>query len=88
MQPKTKLIPTKRFLEVASKTKSWHPVERNGWIIKFSQYRDSNILLFVISRYTGQTIIRYFPHEDEAVLFINMVVELDAEEEYDLWLHK
>jgi len=84
MQPRTRLIPTKRHLEVASKTKSWHPVERNGWIIKFSQYRDSNILLFMVSRYTGQTIVRYFPHEDEAVSFINIVVELDAGEVYDL----
>jgi hypothetical protein len=84
MQPRTRPSPTKRHLEVAYKTKSWHPVERNGWIIKFSQYRDSNILLFIVSRYTGQTIIRYFPHEDEAVLFINMVVELDADEVYDL----
>jgi hypothetical protein len=84
MQPKTKTVPTKRFLEVASKTKSWHPVERNGWIIKFSQYRDSNILLFVVSKITGQTIVRYFPHEDEAVSFINIIVELDAYEFYDL----
>jgi hypothetical protein len=29
-------------------------------------------------------MIRYFPHEDAAVLFINMVVELDADEIYDL----
>lgn len=84
MQPKTKPIPTKRFLEVASKTKSWHPVERNGWIIKFSQYRDSNILLFVISKYTAQTIVRYFSHEDEACRFINYVIELDPEEQYEL----
>jgi hypothetical protein len=84
MQPRTRPIPSKRHLEVASKTKSWHPVERNGWIIKFSQYRDSNILLFIVSRFTGQTIIRYFPHEDEAVLFINMVVELSADDIYDL----
>jgi hypothetical protein len=84
MQPKTKTVPTKRFLEVASKTKSWHPVERNGWIIKFSQYRDSNILLLVISKFTGQTIVRYYPHEDEAVLFINIIVELNADEIYDL----
>jgi hypothetical protein len=84
MQPKTKPIPTKRFLEVSAKTKSWHPVERNGWIIKFSQYRDSNILLFIVSRFTGQTIVRYFSHEDAAVLFINMLVELAADEIYDL----
>jgi hypothetical protein len=84
MQPKTRPIPSKRHLEVSAKTKTWHPVERNGWIIKFSQYRDSNILLFVVSRFTGQTMIRYFPHEDEAVGFINMVVSLDADEIYDL----
>jgi hypothetical protein len=86
MQKKTisKPIPSKRFLEFASRSKSWMPVSRNGWIIKFSSYRDNSILLFVVSQHTGQTIIRYFKDEDEACKFINLVIELNSQEEYDL----
>ena len=69
---------------MAVKTKSWQPVARNGWIIKFSIYRDSYILLTVISQYTGQCIIRHFLDENEAVMFINMVTMLDAEQEFEL----
>jgi hypothetical protein len=67
-------------LEIASKTKSWHPIARNGWIVKFSIYRETNILVTVISQYTGQTILRHFLDEDNACLFINYVLDLDAEE--------
>ena len=69
---------------MAVKTKSWMPVARDGWIIKFSIYRDTFILLTVVSQYTGQCIIRQFKNEDEAVMFINMVTMLDAEQEYEL----
>ena len=72
--------PSNRYLEIASKTKSWHPIARNGWIVKFSIYRETNILVTVISQYTGQTILRHFRNEDDACLFINYVLELDAEE--------
>ena len=82
--PKAKPVPSKRFLEFAVKTKSWLPVGRNGWIIKFSCYRDSNILLFFVSQYTGQTILRYFVNEDEACKFINYVADLNPQEEYEL----
>jgi hypothetical protein len=60
------------------------PVARDGWIIKFSIYRDSLVLLTIISQYTGQCIIRQFRNEDEAVMFINMVTMLDAGQEYEL----
>jgi hypothetical protein len=79
----TKKQPTKKFLETAMRTKSWQPVARNGWIIKFSVYRDSNVLLTIISQYTGQVIIRHFTNEDEACMFINLVIALDAEESYE-----
>ena len=72
--------PSNRYLEIASKTKSWHPIARNGWIVKFSIYRETNILVTVISQYTGQTILRHFLDEDNACLFINYVLDLDAEE--------
>ena len=80
----TKKQPTKKFLETAMRTKSWQPVARNGWIIKFSVYRDSNVLLTIISQYTGQVIMRHFTNEDEACMFINLVIALDAEESYEL----
>lgn len=62
----------------AVKTKMWQPVLRDGWHIKFSQYRDCYILLTLMSTHTGQTVIRYFNGEDEACNFINYVVQLDA----------
>ena len=75
---------TKSFLDFAGKIKTWHPVERNGWIVKFSTFRDTNILLLLVSEYTAETIVRYFTNEDEAVKFINYVIELDATQEQGL----
>jgi hypothetical protein len=60
-------------LEIQSKSRFYQPVNRNGWWIKFSTYRDHYILLMIVSRYTAQTIIRYYLDEDEAVAFINFV---------------
>ena len=39
---------------------------------------NSDILLLITSKYTGQTIVRYFLEEDDAVKFINMVISRDA----------
>lgn len=64
---------TKLRLEIESKTKFWYPVSRNGWWIKFSTYRDHYILLMIVSKYTAQTIIRYYEDESEAVAFINFI---------------
>jgi hypothetical protein len=58
--------------------KSFHPVVRDGWIIKFSTHRDLNILLTFVSIYTAQTVIRYFTNEEEAVIFINYMMTKDA----------
>jgi len=69
------------MLEIKAKSKSFSPVSRNGWAIKFSVYRDCNILLVFLSLYTGQTIVRYFTEEDEAVKYINFVTAQDAQEE-------
>jgi ABC-type molybdate transport system substrate-binding protein len=66
-------------LEIQSKSKFWHPVCRNGWWIKFSTYRDHYILLMIVSRYTAQTIIRYYENEDDAVAFINFVTTCNAQ---------
>jgi len=71
---------TKLRLEIESKTRFWYPVSRNGWWIKFSTYRDRYILLMIVSKYTAQTIIRYYENEDEAVAFINFVTTCDPDE--------
>ena len=75
---------SKKFLDYAGKIKTWHPVERNGWIVKFSTFRDTHILLFIVSAYTSETVVRYFSSEDEAVKFINYVIQMDASEEHNL----
>jgi hypothetical protein len=64
--------------EIKSNTSYFDPVVRNGWIIKFSVYKNADILLLFTSRYTGQTIIRYFKEEDEAVEFINFIISKDS----------
>ena len=69
-----KFIPSKTYIEVANNTKFWQPVARNGWLIKFSVHDDTNVLLTIISKLTGQTIIRYFDDEDEACEFINYIL--------------
>lgn len=80
---RNKIIPvvSNKFLGFAIKTKSWQPVERNGWLIKFSIYREHYVLLTIVSQYTAQTIIRYFNNEDEACKFINYIIQMDAENE-------
>lgn len=67
-------------VDIQGKTKFWQPVARNGWWIKFSTYRDHYILLMIVSKYTAQTIIRYYEDEQEAVAFINFVTTCDAQD--------
>ena len=67
-------------LDIEGKSKFWQPVIRNGWWIKFSTYRDHYILLMIISRYTGQTIIRYYEQEQEAVAFIIFITTCNAKD--------
>ena len=66
--------------EIEGKTKFWQPVVRNGWWIKFSVYRDHFILLTIISRYTGQTVIRYYTSEEEAVAYVNFITTCNAQD--------
>lgn len=69
--------------EIKSNTTYFQPAVRNGWIIKFSVYKNTEILLMFVSKYTGQTIIRYFPEEDLAVKYINMIISKDPTVKYD-----
>jgi hypothetical protein len=77
-------VPSKKFLEIATKTKSFSAVNRNGWVIKFSMYRDTQIMVLVRSDITGQLFIRQFNNEDEACLFLNILLELDPANTYEL----
>jgi hypothetical protein len=72
------------MLEIKAKSKSFSPVSRNGWAIKFSVYRNCNILLLFTSLHTGQTIVRYFTEEDDAVKYINFVTSKDPQEELSI----
>jgi|NOAtaT_7_FD_contig_111_506755_length_609_multi_7_in_0_out_0_3 hypothetical protein len=72
------------FLQIANNTRSWLPVNRNGWWIKFSTYHSHNILIFFVSQHTGQTIVRYFDNEDDAVKYINYICDLDPTVELEV----
>jgi len=85
MQRKTlKLQKSQSFAEIEKKVMSFLPVNRNGWWIKFSTNKDSNILLLFTSMFTGQTIVRFFQEEDEAVQFINYITEQNPAEKLTL----
>jgi len=57
--------------------KSWSPVNRNGWAIKFST-NDETILLIFFNLFTNQTVVRFFTDENEAVQFINFIISHDS----------
>ena len=63
--------------DIIRNIRSWHPVVKNDWWIKFSVYKDQ-VLLFVVSTMTGETIVRYFDDEDEACEFINWMLSQDS----------
>jgi hypothetical protein len=69
--------------DIRSNTTYFAPVVRNGWIIKFSVYQNTDILLVLTSKYTGQTILRYFGEENDAVKFINMIISKDSSQYQD-----
>ena len=68
------------FIDTEVNCMSFTPVNRNGWWIKFSTnkndaIKETSILLLFTSMFTGQTIVKFFQNEDEAVDFINYVIE-------------
>jgi hypothetical protein len=71
---------SRKYTKIQKKVKTWKPVVKNGWYIKFSLFQD-DILIFFISIYTGQTIIRFFSNEPSAVDFVNYVIEQDPTED-------
>lgn len=86
MQKKSsKLVPSRAslYLDIRNNLRSFVPVARNGWGIKFSVYRGDNILIVFTSLYTGQTVLRYFTNEDDAVEYINFITEQDARDKIE-----
>jgi len=71
------------MLDIRNNLKSFHLIVRNGWAIKFSVYGGENILLIFTSTFTGQTVIRYFGNEDEAVDYINYITAQNPQEELE-----
>ena len=71
------------MLDIRNNLKSFHLIVRNGWAIKFSVYGGENILLIFTSTFTGQTVIRYFDNEDEAVDYINYITAQNPQEELE-----
>lgn len=69
------------LMDIEQNSKSWQPVIRNRWIIKFSIY-ETNVLLIVTSCITGQTFIRYYAEEDQACEFLNFILTKDAAQLY------
>jgi hypothetical protein len=65
------------MMDISRSSKSWDPVLRNDWAVKFSTYR-GYILLFFHSIHTGQTVIRHFTDEDQACKYINYILQQDA----------
>lgn len=70
------------FQEARTKLKSFVPVVKNGWMIKFSTFLDDNVLISFMSLNTHQVIIRHFPSEDEAVNYINFVIKHDSKKQW------
>lgn len=72
-----KTIREQLLMNISLNSRSWHPVMKNNWIIKFSLY-ESNVLLIVTSALTAQTIVRYFADENSACDFLNYILSQDA----------
>ena len=68
-----------QFNEVRNKTRHFMPVQKNGWVIKFSIYDEYHILLMMVSVHTSQLIIRYYLDENDAVKFINRITSEDSQ---------
>lgn len=66
--------------DIRDNLRSFVPIQRNGWIMKLSTYRDTNIMLVFTSVYTGQSFIRYFDDEDKAVDYINIIASKNPNE--------
>lgn len=61
---------------------SFIPIIKNGWLIKFSLYAETNVLVVFMSLYTHQIVVRYFDSEERAASYITFVVDHDAHKQW------
>jgi hypothetical protein len=80
---KKKFQKAEKFLEIQSQGITFAAINRNGWWIKLSMYKHYVLMVFV-SAYTGQTVIRYYADENDAVEFINHIMNLDPTQSLEL----
>lgn len=69
--------------DIKDNFRSFSQITRNGWIIKLSTYRESNIMLIFCSVYTNQAFVRYFEDDDIAVKYINIIISKNSSEIID-----
>ena len=58
------------YKDIVKNIKTYQPVGRDYWWVKFSNYK-GNILLFAGSILTGEVVTQHFADEDDAVLYVN-----------------
>jgi hypothetical protein len=63
-------------VDIIKELRTFHPVIRNYWWIKFSTYKN-NVLLVIGSTLTGQVTITHYTDEDRACDFVNWVLDQD-----------
>jgi len=66
------------FKKISSNFKSFKQIIQKGWLIKFSTYNSTNILVFCISLKTGTVLTQYFHDEKLAIDFINFILITDS----------
>lgn len=62
--------------EITRNLKRFDSTEKNGWILSYSIVHE-HILLTFVSKYTNQTIMRYFVDEDAACDYIDKILSKD-----------
>ena len=80
--PKKQSTDSGKFKDKKTDLVSFIPIIRNGWLIKFSLYAETKVLVIFKSLYTHQVVIRHFDNEDRAVGYINFVVDHDAHKQW------
>jgi hypothetical protein len=61
---------------------SFIPIIKNGWLIKFSLFDKTQVLIIFMSLYTHQVVIRFFDNEEHAANYINFVSSHDAHKQW------
>ena len=80
--PKKQSRESERFKDKTIDLTSFVPIMKNDWVIKFSLYEETRVLIVFMSLHTHQVVIRHFNSEERAVGYINFVVDHDARKQW------